>query len=689
MSSNYRLNLSADNIQQEEVEAARASFMRTKKVSLTAGQPALRDSSNKLTVGRLAEALHGMPERHLDDHSDGLPRPGEKEGSTSGVSRKDLKQGLQLDIKQDLKQDLKQASTEVQGETENDGIRLIKHFESDKADDELIVVQDSKGLELVKAADIEVHKSNAVETVEDSKRLEHANKKDVEQVELQGSTPASTDQSNSSVGSSTPEEKRIKYPNMEIKPCVHLLSTFYPPSPAEEKCIKYPNMEIKPCVHLLSTFCPPSVHLLSTFCPPSIHPLSTFCPPSFHLRPTFCPPSPAEEKCFTYPNLEISGDPLIDGAKNKVATAGECCDQCLATARCNVWVWCGVEALCPEDYFQECWLKLVLQPQDVEPTAAGPHVGWITGTNSALDLRKSIKDTLTRDLGDLFVKARRYALASLHKKNAEARPYHTVTSMQGSGTAWSMRTHYYHFRKMRALCQKHVGRACEMGGFTRLLHGGEADNQPTYRPLSTRPLSSPPRALSSVQGLACEMGGFTRLLHGGEADNLMDEIPTVIVQPLPESVIPHLDYVVLNRPYAFLQWTKMFSVPEQYIFMSEPDHVMLHPIPNLMKGDIPAAYPFSYIDPSDPKSIPLVKKYTGITNDVDVGQVAQIGSSPVFMTVGQMKRVMAEWTNMSIRVFQDKAAQKEWGWVEEMYAFTISCSTSCSHTIDLGPNLML
>eukprot|EP00798_Chlamydomonas_sp_ICE-L_P011661 gene11661-34371_t len=81
--------------------------------------------------------------------------------------------------------------------------------------------------------------------------------------------------------------------------------------------------------------------------------------------------------------------------------------------------------------------------------------------------------------------------------------------------------------------------------------------------------------------------------------------------------------------------------------------------------------------------------YTGITNDVDVGQVAQIGSSPVFMTVGQMKRVMAEWTNMSIRVFQDKAAQKEWGWVEEMYAFTISCSTSCSHTIDLGPNLML
>ena len=30
----------------------------------------------------------------------------------------------------------------------------------------------------------------------------------------------------------------------------------------------------------------------------------------------------------------------------------------------------------------------------------------------------------------------------------------------------------------------------------------------------------------------CHMGGFTRLLHSGEADELMDEIPTHVVQPL-------------------------------------------------------------------------------------------------------------------------------------------------------------
>ena len=37
----------------------------------------------------------------------------------------------------------------------------------------------------------------------------------------------------------------------------------------------------------------------------------------------------------------------------------------------------------------------------------------------------------------------------------------------------------------------------------------------------------------------CEMGGWTRLLHSGEADDLMDELPTFLADPLPESVVPH------------------------------------------------------------------------------------------------------------------------------------------------------
>jgi hypothetical protein len=54
----------------------------------------------------------------------------------------------------------------------------------------------------------------------------------------------------------------------------------------------------------------------------------------------------------------------------------------------------------------------------------------------------------------------------------------------------------------------------------------------------------------------CEMGGFTRLLHSGKPDDLMDEVPTFVADPLPESVVAHEWYPVLNRPWAFLQWVQ-------------------------------------------------------------------------------------------------------------------------------------
>jgi hypothetical protein len=95
------------------------------------------------------------------------------------------------------------------------------------------------------------------------------------------------------------------------------------------------------------------------------------------------------------------------------------------------------------------------------------------------------------------------------------------------------------------------------------------------------------------------MGGFTRLLHSGQADDLMDEVPTFVAQPLPNSVVPHDEYPVLNRPYAFLQWIRATNISEEFILMSEPDHIFLRPIPNLMRKDAwPAAYPFFYIEPA-------------------------------------------------------------------------------------------
>lgn len=86
---------------------------------------------------------------------------------------------------------------------------------------------------------------------------------------------------------------------------------------------------------------------------------------------------------------------------------------------------------------------------------------------------------------------------------------------------------------------------------------------------------------------ACEMGGFTRLLHSGTPDDLMDELPTVVVDPLPTSMVEHSWYIVLNRPYAFVQWVSRVNIPERFVLMSEPDHVFLRPLPNFMDGNTP------------------------------------------------------------------------------------------------------
>ncbi len=53
--------------------------------------------------------------------------------------------------------------------------------------------------------------------------------------------------------------------------------------------------------------------------------------------------------------------------------------------------------------------------------------------------------------------------------------------------------------------------------------------------------------------------------------------------PPPPPYVRAQGYVVLNRPYAFVQWVQehMPKIKERYILMCEPDHIFLKPIPLL------------------------------------------------------------------------------------------------------------
>ncbi|XP_050203898.1 hydroxyproline O-arabinosyltransferase NOD3-like [Mercurialis annua] len=164
-----------------------------------------------------------------------------------------------------------------------------------------------------------------------------------------------------------------------------------------------------------------------------------------------------------------------------------------------------------------------------------------------------------------------------------------------------------------------------------------------------------------------DMGKFTRILHSGKADNLMDEIPTFVVDPLPEGL--DRGYIVLNRPWAFVQWLEKATIEEEYILMAEPDHIFANPLPNLAHGGHPAAFPFFYIKPTEHEKI--VRKFypeeKGPVNNVD-----PIGNSPVIIKKSLLEDIAPTWVNISLRMKDDPETDKAFGWVLEMYAYAVA-----------------
>ncbi|XP_021772172.1 hydroxyproline O-arabinosyltransferase 3-like [Chenopodium quinoa] len=162
-----------------------------------------------------------------------------------------------------------------------------------------------------------------------------------------------------------------------------------------------------------------------------------------------------------------------------------------------------------------------------------------------------------------------------------------------------------------------------------------------------------------------DMGGFTRVLHSGRPDNLMGKIPSFVVDPLPHGL--DQGYVVLNRPWAFVQWLEKATIEEEYVLMAEPDHIFLRPLPNLAHGKFPAAYPFFYIRPAENEK--LIRKFypKGSISNVD-----PIGNSPVIITKSLLKEIAPTWLNVSLQIKYNPEADRTFGWVQEMYAYAIA-----------------
>ncbi|KAF3631121.1 putative ultraviolet-B receptor UVR8-like isoform X1 [Capsicum annuum] len=139
-----------------------------------------------------------------------------------------------------------------------------------------------------------------------------------------------------------------------------------------------------------------------------------------------------------------------------------------------------------------------------------------------------------------------------------------------------------------------------------------------------------------------EMVKFTRILHSGSPDNLMDEIPTFVVDPLPDGLDRSLITIFVN------------------------------PLPNLAYGDYPVAFPFFYIKPAEHEEI--IRKFFPKENG-PVTNIDPIGNSPVIIKKfiqDLLEQVATTWMNVSLRMKHDEETDKTFGWVLEMYAYAVA-----------------
>eukprot|EP00316_Scyphosphaera_apsteinii_P020663 CAMPEP_0119305838 /NCGR_PEP_ID=MMETSP1333-20130426/6737_1 /TAXON_ID=418940 /ORGANISM="Scyphosphaera apsteinii, Strain RCC1455" /LENGTH=348 /DNA_ID=CAMNT_0007309019 /DNA_START=186 /DNA_END=1232 /DNA_ORIENTATION=+ len=180
------------------------------------------------------------------------------------------------------------------------------------------------------------------------------------------------------------------------------------------------------------------------------------------------------------------------------------------------------------------------------------------------------------------------------------------------------------------------------------------------------------------------VGGFTRLLStaGAQNDSIMAEMPTLVVSLLrPGGACNECDhgFVVMNRPFAMRQFFRSSyyaALPEQYLFIMEPDHLLLHLPVNSATQTRPVAFGFYYMtvkyDP--PKLRPVIEKFFP-----NATAVQPVGPSPLLVYRPQMEAMLPSWWRLCLTLKRDADADRAFGWVLEMWGYAINAARLGMH----------
>ena len=141
---------------------------------------------------------------------------------------------------------------------------------------------------------------------------------------------------------------------------------------------------------------------------------------------------------------------------------------------------------------------------------------------------------------------------------------------------------------------------------------------------------------------------------------------------------------VLNRPFSVQQLLEsggLARIREEYVYIAETDHVLMRPLPNLASRAKAAAFGFGYMHASGSvqRFIDLVAPGTSWR------QVQPVGPSPLLIHADDLRRLTPRWLNFSLALKLDKAADARFGWVLEMWGYSIAAaSLGISHEVWRG-----
>ena len=140
---------------------------------------------------------------------------------------------------------------------------------------------------------------------------------------------------------------------------------------------------------------------------------------------------------------------------------------------------------------------------------------------------------------------------------------------------------------------------------------------------------------------------------------------------------------MLNRPHSLLIALRRgdLKFAEPYLLIAETDHLLIKPMPNVAKPGLAAGYPFHYMAPRrNARTIELVRRFAG--SDRVAANVQQVGPSPILVHYDDLAKMVQSWYDSSFALKKDLAADAEFGWMLEMWGYSIGAAVAgVTHTL--------